>query len=485
MRKSLIALALVTALAPVSASAGTMDDIVQMTIRKAAVRERCHVVNDAIECITEKPDWDENVDPDEVALAVATTAYAIIKGRNPTALFLGLASDLCDQTNCTGMNNTPGGTFALDAEDDPKCGDWVYNRDLNHRPVVPTIRTGGSGIMKMGEDHFNNSYYHRVLGTSREDMFATTPKGALTRGTHLINMRTGTTDQRKWYGPWSEECGTTNGCVWRITRGNWGDDYTYAQAVQTVRAERYPGIGQTEGAFEDCPKDATGSGDAHHYYHVNGGFNFQCVSYVPNAGISPSGYAIPPTTVLESSNGFENYLRDQAPDWFKACSGQRGFVAKIIDFISEEGGGPTITEDDVTTPEGYPPTIEDLSEPIPDTPGQTPPDTGTPVPPDGTPPDPEPTPGTADPDNDGNPDWSFPSLGLPDLTLPTLDFPTWFDMPTFDFGAPECPIYYAEAFGEPLSLEIHCVLIAENQAVITALMVVSFTIGGALIVLKA
>ncbi|AXB79779.1 hypothetical protein [Novosphingobium sp. P6W] len=138
-----------------------------------------------------------------------------------------------------------------------------------------------------------------------------------------------------------------------------------------------------------------------------------------------------------------------------------------------------IEKEDVRTG-GQQPTVRDTANvgelPTPnDTPGQpgtTPTDTPTDTPTEG-------------------PDWTNPGTAAPNPQSPTAQsiidkaFDWGFPEISINLGSPSCPTYSAEFYEHTLVLDSHCPFIEQNRAIISAMMILFFTIAAGMIVLKA
>jgi hypothetical protein len=102
-----------------------------------------------------------------------------------------------------------------------------------------------------------------------------------------------------------------------------------------------------------------------------------------------------------------------------------------------------------------------------------------------TPPSPDPTP---TPSSSATPDWTDPKTQVPAANAPaasSLLFDWGFPEITLNLGSHECPTYTADFFGNTLTLDSHCPFIEQNRAVISAMMILLFTIAAGMIVLRA
>lgn len=101
-----------------------------------------------------------------------------------------------------------------------------------------------------------------------------------------------------------------------------------------------------------------------------------------------------------------------------------------------------------------------------------------------TTPTPTPTPTTG-------PDYTDPGTTAPTTTSPEassiIDAAFDWDFPSVEINIPTgtCPIYTADFFGHALTLDSHCPFIDTNRAIISAMMILMFTIASAFIVLRA
>jgi hypothetical protein len=114
--------------------------------------------------------------------------------------------------------------------------------------------------------------------------------------------------------------------------------------------------------------------------------------------------------------------------------------------------------------------------------------------PNDTPGTPTPTPTTEPTSTPSNgPDWTDPGTQAPnpqagDSELLVESAFNWFpDLPKIqiNLGNSACPVYKADFYGHELVLDSHCPFIEQNRAIISALMLVLFTIAAAIIVLRA
>jgi hypothetical protein len=236
-----------------------------------------------------------------------------------------------------------------------------------------------------------------------------------------------------------------------------------------------------------CPSEGGGGGDFHYYVRRPQGpvaydrRDSVCITYYPSTAVSPSGYFYGPQTTLPA-NEIANFPTGTWLDGH-GCRLGREVVRKVVD-EARKRVCPTcdaVTDDDV--PPGTP-ELETVKDPPPSSPeptGPQPEPTFTPTPP--RTPTPAPTEGASaswwDPGirpNDGG-------LSLPDLSA---DLFAWFPDLTIEVPtSTECPVYTATVWDHEVTLDIHCTLIEQNRALISALMIVFFTLSAGLIVLRA
>jgi len=198
----------------------------------------------------------------------------------------------------------------------------------------------------------------------------------------------------------------------------------------------------------------------------------------------PSGWDIPSTGVIPAANlaawstgspmasckfskEFIRQLADQA--YKQACTAYPADCPKPYERVEPEdvktgGKDPTIRESGTTT-------------------DKTLPTNSTPTNPT-TPSDPTTTPTTG-------PDWTNPNTAAPNPTAPTAQsivdkaFDWGFPAITINIPSGTCPTYSADFFGHQLVLDSHCPFIETNRALISAMMLLLFTIAAGIIVLRA
>ena len=375
--------------------------------------------------------------------------------------------------------------------------DWCTNfnphSDADGRVVVPSIPlAGGGGIVKgTGKPAYAATFYMpNLTNSNNEAIYSSNQTGPALRAFHLRNTQTGDSDHRRWTGVYkiSGSPGATS------TTSFYGASQSYYNAQGQKVGIRYDTfhVGHTPNYnFNSCPEDASG-GDADFYKHQNTGaghLNGPCVGYLKNDALGVGGYAYPESVAIPVSE-VNNYVYS-IKTW-RSVSGSNSCVLTpeaikkgaqaIIDRACAAGNLPCVTvdDDDVVTG-GEEPGPGDIYEEaeiedgVPTRPGGE--DPGDPPPPDT---------GPFDPDApDAGESWADPGIDLPTLDTPSIDFPDWFELPEFSWGAPTCPVWSADFFGETVTLDQHCPLIDQNAALISALMIVAFSIGSAIIVLRA
>lgn len=83
-----------------------------------------------------------------------------------------------------------------------------------------------------------------------------------------------------------------------------------------------------------------------------------------------------------------------------------------------------------------------------------------------------------------------PGIGAPELEAPSaadIVAPAfgWFDVGDVELGAGECPRPTFDAFDKTFVIERHCLIVADNAAIISAIFVAFWTMCGAVVVLRA
>jgi hypothetical protein len=331
-----------------------------------------------------------------------------------------------------------------------------------------------------------------INGDATKQWIANSPKAAGLWQMHNQNMRT---IKDQWIGAYAVKAAASYtdavqnyniygasvahydaGGVLRHRQAYFGDILYYDLSVQPGNTA-CPASGQSGGSFN--------------FYEAGTAYNtmHDCVAYAPNSSLSSNGYAYSELTTIAAADvpNFPNGM----PDYIRACPISPELIRNIADRLlkkaSEKPGGPTyapVLPEDVKYG-GKTPQLKDLEPkpttlPAPATPSTPPATTTTPstnptvnvdfgtAPSNPTPADSTMTPPTGPQISDPAFNW-FPSL--PAITV--------------NLGTGSCPTYSADIFGTHHVIDIHCTLIEQNRTVISLMMIVLFTMGSVIIVLRA
>jgi hypothetical protein len=212
-----------------------------------------------------------------------------------------------------------------------------------------------------------------------------------------------------------------------------------------------------------------------------------CTFYAKNLSISPSGYAYPTKTPLPNvgTAAVQEYIKSYVD--LRGCKINPEAIMQLADGLFRKAasapgykGAPyePIQKQDVRTAgPGADPTGNDMQKPP--TGNASPPQQETPEP--ALPTDP----GTNPSEPPGE---TAPIVLGPNLTPPALSMPDWFPgLPSLSIptGSGQCPTWEFEAFETRHVFNHHCPFIDQNKAVISAIMILLFTLSAAIIVMRA
>lgn len=244
----------------------------------------------------------------------------------------------------------------------------------------------------------------------------------------------------------------------------------------------------------ECPAGGATGGEFQFYGNsgsYSGPHSHSCTAYAPNPELGEGGYFVnPKTTVRFRGTEFPDLM---APG-LRACLLDQNFIKRLSDAIFKKtsGGAPYAPIQNEDVRDNNLPTVQDLDdEPTTGTrPDPNPVDVGTPPPPPtppATPPPPPPPSGV-----DLGPDPGIGTPGDPEAPTNILDpvFDWLPDLPSIQLNVAgaQCPTWEMQPFPGPewnLVMDKHCPFISDNAALISTIMILGFTIGSAMIILRA
>ena len=433
---------------------------------------------------------------------------------SPLSLFFGYPKT-CEPGNLTPLcTQWMGG--GVTGSWDPDCQKLKMRFDAAGFPMLPSIPlapgTPLNPTLTPATWRVYTSTSSSVLGASAYER-ASTADAAVLRSLHRWNSALSTyQDQRDWESVMKIENG-----YYTTVRAAFFNDAGVLQQRRvrgtSTESSRTPDSSlfshwnyyssTRNPRSKDCPPANMGATDVHFYSGTSANTDLSdshrqqdlCTIYIPNYSLSKSGYAYPDyVSVGMTEAELTSYINSNP--LFKSCPLSPEFLRKLADAVWKaetlKAGytGPAyqpITIDDVRTG-GQSPRGEDLlgktpksTDPAPvSTPEPPKPEAGTP-PPMYTPPSTPSTSGTL-------PDFTSPGVTGPDITAPEFSMPDWFpglSALSIPLGSGECPTYQFDAFEVTYTLDSHCPLIEMNRAAISAIMLVCFAIGAALVVMRA
>ena len=483
MRKPLILSGLVIASVSSAAlgqsTANPWEEAFLNTVGNAAKREQCDLVNGQIVCNTQSTPSDTTVaDIAAQALLAARAAAVSKRGAIGGLSWLLAAHDLIESYEArTGqdlLNNSGFGgggvTSGTEYNDGADCDDYAPRLDLSGRLIVPSVGLrGGSAQMIKDVTPVWTSTNSANLFNGQRRASTSVLGGAPSFNIHKRNVAAGT-HRDAWFGCWRERDNGYGGIAYDCAQPQ-VDSSGSPEGGARVTVTDSPGT--TTQPYDDCPAGGFSSGTTYAFWLSNG----ECLLYEPNPQLGSAGMAYNPVSTLNMTS--DDMAAYTFPAWLDACNIRPDVIAKLVDEAVPE---IDVEEEDVGIGD-EPPSVGDLDEPI----SEVPPDQPTTNNPPDDPNDP------TDPDNPDEPcdswycdiGWGATPADDPQLGTFEIDFPTWFELPDFSFTSPACPIYSGDFFGEIVTLETHCPFLEDNRALISALMLVGFTLSAALVVLRA
>lgn len=367
-----------------------------------------------------------------------------------------------------------GATGSWEAQD--PCEDFDFRIDPSGKLVVPTIKLQGGGPLRYNRgstDPGTPSYWAQPQpGT----VYADNRDAAALWWYHDTNK---TRPKAGWIGAYKKETNQSTGAVsYRGGSVAYYNGPTLVDATTSLVTPSGPSLGglsASNAGSRDCPESSSTGGNFDFYWTAG----YTCTWYAPNYGLSRSGYMYADEASLPLSESL-NWPK-LAPDHLRACKLDPALIKALAEKLWQKAGGypgvpaPKSVCNDCVKTGGEDPHVEDLDGP-PDLPEPT--DNNPPPSPDPTP---TPTPTATPTESVGEP----PSVADP--VAPEIDW--WPDLPTISlsFGNPECPTYDMSVpqFGWVATLDSHCPLIDANRAAIGVIMMLMFSVGSILIVLRA
>ncbi len=436
--------------------------------------------------------------PNPVVALADRTWQQIIKGLN-SALPWPMPIGKDGQPFAGSGGNWGGGGATGSWTNDTGCGAIDLNFDAAGNLIVPSAPLEPGAPMQLNAPMWYGSCLWGLCSGSTK-LQAYSMNSHFLRATHLTNMDR---LEKDWFGVVGQ-APIANTCIDTATIA-----YRDANGVLVPRASaRYcnsPATYTTDGWREThqfnhvpCPVDPTAGGDFHFYGFSSfaGAHLHECIHYYPNPQLSPSGYAINPmTTILWGTANWPNTL----PQNMKDCLVDPEFVRRLTDALYKNA-----TDQPAYDGAPYSPVQPSDSRPgdtkIDDL-GDNPQTGATPAPNEGVNDPPPPTTPTAPPATGSTDVCDFGPIGCidPQTGAPTVpDAPTadsildpifdWFPtLPsiTLDTSGAPCPTWAMEPFGWQLTMDAHCPLAEDNRAIIGALMLVVWSIGAAIVILRA
>lgn len=328
-----------------------------------------------------------------------------------------------------------------------------------------------------------------TVGGVYTPFLADNPQGAALWWAHLMNSRNGWSPEQ-YLGVW-RETPNSSGATYHFSHPSFvGPGGNTISNPQTLVGVGLSGVYKTiwsNGGQDmvNCPESPQTGGDFHFYLEgVSSTRYTDCIWYAPETDLSPTGYVYPRNVIWPRV-----YLSEfpvGAVGALSACALDDALIAELAEGLWEKAaekagysGAPPV---DVASTDvrhgGQEPLVSDLAEkPAEGLPGDT--TEGTEPPDYGEGPE-EPPVGGEGPDYD-------PTVSVPDPVAADIDW--WPDLPTIelDFGSPACPTYplVISDWGWDLVVDSHCQLIEDNRAMIGSIMMLLFSVGGVLIVLRA
>jgi hypothetical protein len=362
----------------------------------------------------------------------------------------------------------------------------TWSLDAAGNLIIPSMPVVGSGPIVANASVWRNGQV--ITGEAASTYYiADSSIGQRTYQLHRKNLSLGN-DARNYLGFWKQasDSGSSNsfearGVAYRTATGalvNAGVFTTNARQMDYI-------IGSSTPERKPCPESEVSAEDIDFYAYgpLDGLSN--CLFYMKNTqAVHPSGYAINKKTTVPAAQ-IVNFPTNVP--YLNHCRLSDELIRRIAEYAWQGAaakpgydGAPVgeVLPEDVRH-DGEAPDVEDLggkpAQGLPTTPPTNPVEPTDPVDPN------NPTdPGEAPPYD--------PTVTNPELVAPEIDW--WPDLPTvsLNVGTATCPIYNIDVpapFSWALVLDSHCPLIEDNRALISTIMLLMFSLGGILIVLRA
>jgi len=372
--------------------------------------------------------------------------------------------------------------------------DWAWRVDADGNLVIPAVPLKtGSAMTKKGTSTsvtFNSGYYYATnsdLGGGTAYAMADSGEAITLWAMHKRGLLNGSA-RAYWFGYY--KTATVNNIkqyyfsrpASYLANGTKVSAafYNYAEKIAMQYTPYYA-------ANKDCP-DGGSAGGNFDFYH-GGGSNTSswnsCTFYAQDMTLGPQGYAT--SDVAAWPRADIGTFPNGADEKFKNCKIDPSVIARIINeaWDDADDADPSIiparpvAPSDVVT-DGTDPAVKDIAESATD-----------PLPTDGTPTAPTPT--TTPSPTPSSTTSPVLDLGQPgteslknDASLDPPDFGWWPEAPAINIaGSTTCPTYAFDAFGQHYEITVHCQFAEQNRALISAIMILVFTIAAARIVLEA
>lgn len=366
---------------------------------------------------------------------------------------------------------------------DPCDFDWKLSPDGDL--IVPAMHLATGGPMTRSP---GSSAYYWVPKTNTngtDNIMADKPPAAVLWALHKKNAQQGSV-ANYWYGVYK-----TDGDRHYYSRpSSYLPNGTKIGAIfGYINPSLYTSFIVT-GANQDCPQ--SGNGGDFDFYHGNTAVTIlgnwsQCTMYAPNFSISSTGYFYPEVVAWPKADIPTWPIG--APDFLKTCKLDPSLIKRVVDAAwdkAQQTPGYTGLPRPPATPvktDGTDPTVDDLKND---------PRNALPTEGSGVDPSPSPTPTTPSGSSGGTTNVTL-DLGpagseslKADSALDAPDFGWWPEAPAITIaGSTTCPTYAFDAFGEHYEVTVHCQFAEQNRALISAIMILVFTIAAARIVLEA
>jgi len=383
------------------------------------------------------------------------------------------------------------------------CGDVKYELDAQGNLIIPAMPLPTGGVLNDYSTSTHKGTWYYVSGRPAPAYFnkllADSYGAGILYGMHEVNK---TRIPQKWFGAvgWTDSQHVLFASVaYRDSTGTIQGRETYGGGAywEGYVPKLYPG--STEQIT--CPPQGYGGGDFHFYEGTNGPGGAQnaigeCIMYAPNPSLGFQGYAMNSKTTIPASD-VVTYPRN-LPDILKRCPISPSFLQKLVDSLKKKAcakpgyDGKPCTEVTAEDVKDRPKVGDMANNPCGQT-GGSPTSCNLPNP-QATPQTPVPTPtSTSTPTSSGPLDpGTYPSNTAGDppepQALPMDPVFNWFPNISsihIDVSSAGCPTWHMEPFGWQLTMDSHCAFIQQNQSLISVIMIVGFTIGAAMIILRA